>query len=131
MINALPFNLKVGPKKGGGQVGGLDNANVSLRDALSYNIRKCAGEKGIYSDTHPLDTLVMHAVKLLGPPSSGQPYLPPLSLIRVDAEGFDGAVIQGAMGLINNQNPVVIFEAEYRDGRNVSHFSKWEQIMAE
>jgi hypothetical protein len=131
VIHALPLNLKVGPKKAGGRVGAVEDDVVSIRDALSHNIHECAAAEGIYSDTHPLDTLVVHAIKLLEHAADGRRRLPPLSLIRVDAEGFDGAVIQGAMGLINNQKPVVIFEAEYRDGRNLSHFSKWEYSMAE
>jgi hypothetical protein len=130
-VTALPLNLKVRPKKGTGKSGGVEDAVVSVRDALAHNIRTCAGSEGIYSDTHPLGALVMHATKVLGAAAAGHAHLPPLSLIRIDAEGFDRAVIQGAMGLINSQNPVVIFEAEYRDGRNLSHFSKWEKTFAE
>lgn len=115
-----------------GKGGGTDLASgVSIRDALSHNIRQCAGTEGIYSDTHTRDALVAHAAQILEPPARGRPHLPALSLIRVDAEGLDGAVIQGAMGLINSQNPVVIFEAEYQDGRNLSHFSNWERTMAQ
>ena len=125
VTSALPLDLKL---KGKG-ISQREASGISIRDALSYNIRECASIHGIYSDTHTLDTLVAHAALILPglePPAA----LPALSLIRVDAEGLDGAVIQGAMGLINSQNPVVIFEAEYRDGRNLSHFSQWEHEMA-
>jgi hypothetical protein len=126
VTSALPLDMELKGKGGSRE----EAIGISIRDALSYNIRECASHQGIYSDTHTLDALVAHAARILpglGPPAA----LPALSLIRVDAEGLDGAVIQGAMGLINSQNPVVIFEAEYRDAGNVSHFAQWERTMAE
>ena len=127
VTSALPLSMKLEGKGGSREAA----SGVSIRDALSHNIRECALTEGIYSDTHTLDALLAHAAHILQPPVRGRPHLPALSLIRVDAEGLDGAVVQGAMGVINSQNPVVIFEAEYQDGRNLSHFSKWERTMAE
>jgi hypothetical protein len=126
MTRALPLDMKLKGKGGSRE----EVIGISIRDALSYNIRECASLQGIYSDTHTLDALVAHAAHVL-PGLEPRAALPTLSLMRVDAEGLDGAVIQGAMGLINSQNPVVIFEAEYRDGGNVSHFAQWERTMAE
>ena len=134
VTSALPLSMKLEGKGGSREAA----SGVSIRDALSHNIRQCALTEGIYSDTHTLDALLAHAAHILQPPAHilqpparRRPHLPALSLIRVDAEGLDGAVVQGAMGVINSQNPVVIFEAEYQDGRNLSHFSTWERTMAE
>jgi hypothetical protein len=127
VTSALPLSMTLEGKGGSREAA----SGVSIRDALSHNIRQCALTEGIYSDTHTLDALLAHAAHILQPPVRGRPHLPALSLIRVDAEGLDGAVVQGAMGVINSQNPVVIFEAEYQDGRNLSHFSTWERTMAE
>jgi len=124
VITVMPLNLRLHDKDDSPY---KKARGISMRDALSHNIRQCASTGNIYSDVHLLDALVAHAAKLVG---NGEP-LPPLSLIRIDAEGLDGAVIQGAMAIIRAQSPVVIFEAEYRDPQHLSHFGGWERAMAE
>ncbi len=123
-ISTMPLRYNLNSNAGG----------ITVQEALAHNVRKCAEAGGIYSDTHQLDALIKFASSLherqpLAAPDSIK--LPPLSLIRIDAEGLDGAVIQGAMGLINDHKPVVIFEAEYHDPGNVSHFAMWRRAMEE
>jgi hypothetical protein len=125
-VSAMPLSYNLNGNAG----------SITIREALAHNVRKCADAGGVYSDTHQLDALIEFAASLHAPLAAplaapGSIKLPPLSLIRIDAEGLDGAVIQGAMGLINNHNPVVIFEAEYRDPDNVSHFKMWGRAMEE
>jgi hypothetical protein len=126
-ISVMPLNLHLEDKVDSRK----SSAGITIRDALTHNIIECANHGGFYCDAHPLDTLFTHAVSQLQRPAVGGDALPLLSLIRIDAEGMDGAVIQGAMRLIRAQAPVVIFEAEYRDPGNLSHFAGWEQTMAE
>lgn len=124
VVRAMPLIINLNVNAGG----------ITIQEALAHNVRKCAEAGGIYSDTHQLDSLFKFASSLLERQPLAAPgsiKLPPLSLIRIDAEGLDGAVIQGAMGLINDHTPVVIFEAEYRDPDNVSHFAMWRRAMEE
>ena len=77
VVTVMPLTLRLND--------GVDSKNpngISMRDALTHNIRECSGDGSIYSDIHLLDTLVTFAAKQV---ANNEP-LPPLSLIRIDAE---------------------------------------------